>query len=73
VINQIEGAIYSDTSKHITFWNIRQAFDSIPRKGVAEWFMHLDKGGLSFLDTPLYANTSALHSHKDMLKEKTHV
>jgi hypothetical protein len=34
VINQIEGAIYSDkydTSKHITFWDIRRAFDSIPR------------------------------------------
>jgi hypothetical protein len=23
VINKIEGAIHSDTSKHITFWNIR--------------------------------------------------
>jgi hypothetical protein len=32
VINQIERAIHSDTSKHITFWDIRRAFDYIPQK-----------------------------------------
>jgi hypothetical protein len=42
-------------------------------KGVAEWFIELDDGGLSFIDTPLYANTSNLHSHKDMLKGKRHM
>jgi hypothetical protein len=42
-------------------------------KGVAEWFIQLDDGGLSFIDTPLYANTSNLHSHKDMLMEKKHM
>jgi hypothetical protein len=42
-------------------------------KGVAEWFIQLDDGGLSFIDTPLYANTSNLHLHKDMLKEKKHM
>jgi hypothetical protein len=31
VINQIERVIYSDTSKYITFWDIRRAFDYIPR------------------------------------------
>jgi hypothetical protein len=84
MINQIEAAIHSDTSKHITFWDIRRAFDSISRnlqklawmrmgvsKGVAEWFIQLGDGGLSFIDTPLYANTSNLHSHKDMLKGKS--
>jgi hypothetical protein len=39
-------------------------------KGVAEWFIELDDGELSFIDIPLYANACALHSHKDMLKEK---
>jgi hypothetical protein len=42
-------------------------------KGVAEWFIQLDDGGLSFIDTSLYANTCALHSHKDMLKEYKHM
>jgi hypothetical protein len=67
VINQIEGAIHSDaydTSKDITCWDIRRAFDSIPRnfqkiarmcmevsKGVVEWFIELGDGGLSFIDT----------------------
>jgi hypothetical protein len=39
-------------------------------KGVAEWLVELDDGTLSFIDTPLYANTCALHLLKDMLKEK---
>jgi hypothetical protein len=71
---------------HITFWDIRRAFDSSPRnlqklawmrmgvsKGLAEWFIELDDGGLSFIDTPLYVNTSDLHSHEDMLKRKKHM
>jgi hypothetical protein len=37
--------------------------------GVAEWFIELNDGGLPFIDTPLYVNNCALHSHKDMLKE----
>jgi hypothetical protein len=89
VIKQIEGAIhsYTYTSKHITFWDIRRAFNSVSKtlqklawksmgvsmKGVAELVIKLDDGGLSFFDTPLYANTSALHSHKDMLYEKKHM
>jgi hypothetical protein len=36
-------------------------------KKVAEWFIQLDDGGLSFIDTLLYASTSNLHLHKDML------
>ena len=42
-------------------------------KEVAEWFIQLDDGGLTFVDTPLYANTSELHSHKDMLKGEMHM
>jgi hypothetical protein len=83
VINQINGAIHSDTSKHITFWNIRRAFNSISRnlrkltecawECLREWFIQLDDDGLFFINTPLYANTSNLHSHKDMLKRKKHM
>ena len=31
VINEIEGAIHKKTTKNITFWGIKRAFDSIPR------------------------------------------
>jgi len=86
VINQIEGAVKTNTAKHITFWDIRRAFDSIPRnlqmlawmrmgvsKNVAQWFIEQDDGGLSTLDTPLYANNCALHSHTEMLRGKKHM
>jgi hypothetical protein len=82
----IEGAIYADASKHITFWDIRRTFDSISRnlqklawmrmgvyKGVAECFIQLDDGVLSFIDTPLYAKISTLHLHKDTIKGKIHI
>jgi hypothetical protein len=39
-------------------------------KGVAEWLIALKDGGLSFIDTPWYANTCALYSHKDILNGK---
>jgi hypothetical protein len=84
VINQIEGSINFNTSKHITFCDIRRAFDSIPRnlkklawmrmgvsKEVDEWFIQLDDGELSFMDTPLYVSTSNLHLHKDSLRTTT--
>jgi hypothetical protein len=31
VINQIEDSAHTQTTKYITFWNIKRAFDSIPR------------------------------------------
>jgi len=86
VINQIEGANVSKISKHVTFWDIRRAFDSVPRnlqklswmrlgvpKDVAMWFIELDDGGLSFLDTPLFANTKTLRSSSDMLSSDGHM
>jgi hypothetical protein len=42
-------------------------------KRVVEWFIELNNGGLSFFDTLLYANTSALHLYKDMPKEKKYM
>jgi hypothetical protein len=42
-------------------------------KEVVEWFIELGDGRLSFIDTLLYANTSNLHSHKELLKGKKHM
>jgi hypothetical protein len=41
--------------------------------GVAEWLIELDNGKLSFIKTPPYANTYALHSHQNMIMEKRHI
>ena len=73
VLNEIEGANHTKTTKHATFWDIRRAFDSIPRNiqklawvrlgvpmDVAEWFVELDDGGLSFISTPYF------HMNKDL-------
>jgi hypothetical protein len=74
IINQIEDSAHIKSTKHITFWDIKRAFDSIPRnlqklawvrllgvpQDVAEWFVELDDGGLSFISFPLY------HRDKDI-------
>jgi hypothetical protein len=86
VINRIEGAIHTDTATHLTFWDIKRAFDSIPRSfqllawtrmgvsiSTAQWFVQMDDGGLSFLDTPLYAHTQDLHSHTNMHSGRAHM
>jgi hypothetical protein len=54
----------SDTSKdNIMVWNMGVS------KGVVEWFIELDDGGLSLIVTLLYVNTCALHSHQDMVPQ----
>ena len=73
VINEIEGANVKQNSKFVTFWDIKRAFDSIPRylqllawrrlgipEDVAEWFVALDDEGAIFASTPLY------NTHKSM-------
>ena len=86
VINQIEGAQHTrTTTKRITFWDIKRAFDSIPRNlqklawmrlgvplDVAEWFINLDDGGLSFISTPLYHNEKHLKTPEEMQSADTH-
>jgi len=42
-------------------------------KDVAVWFNDLDDGGLSFLDTPLYAQDQKLHSPVEMLRGDCHM
>ena len=73
VLNEIEDANHTKKNKHSTFWDIKRAFDSIPRNiqklawirlgvpmDVAEWFVELDDGGLSFISTPYF------HLHKGL-------
>ena len=85
VINQIEDATHNHKTKHITFWDIRRAFDSIPRNmqklawtrlgvplDVAEWFVDLDDGGLSFISSPLYHRDKNLKTPQEMGQSNTH-
>ena len=85
VINQIEDATHNNKTKHITFWDIRRAFDAIPRNmqklawtrlgvplDVAEWFVDLDDGGLSFISTPLYHRDKNLKTPEEMGFSNTH-
>ena len=65
LLNSIEQAHCEATPTLITFWDMRRAFDSIPRnlqrlawirlgvpENIAEWFVSLDDNGLAFVDTP---------------------
>jgi len=67
LLNTIEGAHTKATPTLITFWDMKRAFDSIPRNlqrlawiwlgvptDVAEWFASLDDGGLAYVDTPFF-------------------
>jgi hypothetical protein len=82
IINEIEDAKHSKKTKALTFWDIKRAFDSIPRNiqrlawvrlgvphDIAEWFVGLDDGGLSFISSPFYHQKKNLRS-PDELKAK---
>ena len=83
--NDIEDARHTKKRKLLTFWDINRAFDSIPRNiqklawirlgvpdDIAEWFVGLDDGGLSFIDTPHYQRTKALRSIKHLKAKPGH-
>jgi len=85
VINQIEDATHTQSTKNITFWGIKRAFDSIPRNlqkfawvrlgvplDVAEWFVDLDDGGLSFISSPLYHRDKNIKTPEQMGASNTH-
>ena len=68
LLNSIEHAHRQNVPTLITFWDIRRAFDSIPRnlqrlawhrlgvpEDVAEWFVSMDDQGTAFVVTPYYA------------------
>lgn len=80
LLNSIEQAHRQSTPTLITFWDIRRAFDSIPRNlqrlawhrlgvptDLAEWFVSLDDNGAAVIDTPYYASHKNLRSSLEML------
>lgn len=85
VLDIIEGAHNNNTPTAITFWDIRRAFDSIPRtlqqlawerlgvpQSIAEWFVKMDDGGLSFLATPHYHTSRSLKTPPVLLRSDGH-
>ena len=85
VLNELEDAQHTKRTKHATFWDIRRAFDSIPRnlqklawvrlgvpKNVAEWFVELDDGGLSFISSPFYHLNKNIHTPEQLHNKNTH-
>jgi len=85
-LSQIEGANIDKETKYLTFWDIRRAFDSIPRtlqklawrrlgvpRDVTDWFVDLDDGGYTFIATPYLDQAQNLHSAKDMLALDQHM
>ena len=86
VINEVEDANHTKTTKHATFWDIRRAFDSIPRNlqrlawtrlgiphDIAEWFVSLDDGGLSFITSPLFLTTRNQKTPADLMENAEHM
>ena len=85
-MNEVEGAYKRQQRKYITFWDIRRAFDSIPRnlqrlawmrlgvpEDVSDWFVNLDNEGSTFIATPLYDQNKKLSTPEEMLKGAPHV
>ena len=85
LINSIEKAHCDGTPTLITFWDIRRAFDSIPRnlqrlawtrlgvpESVAEWFVALDEGGHAFVATPYYATNNNLKTSSEIRRDDSH-
>ena len=85
ITNEIEEANHAKCPKHMTFWDIKRAFDSIPRNvqklawlrlgvplTIAEWFVDLDDGGLSFIDTPHYQQKKSLRPVDDLKARPGH-
>ena len=85
ITNEIEDAQHTNTTKQITFWDIKRAFDSIPRNiqkiawirlgvpdDIAEWFVDLDDGGLSFIDSPYYQTEKKLRSTDELRQKPGH-
>jgi hypothetical protein len=77
VLNHLEEA-GSTTPTHLTFWDIRRAFDSVPkwlqrlawaRLGLAvddlEWFLNLDSSGNVIIRTPYQQDTMTRTNNMD--------
>jgi hypothetical protein len=77
--DKVEQAKTTDSALFAALWDIRAAFDSVPRtliklawsrlglpKDVADWITSLDEGGLTFLATPHVLLNQELHESVDM-------
>ena len=86
VINEIEGANARQETKFVTFWDIRRAFDSVPRylqllawrrlgvpADVADWFVELDTNGSTFISTPLYNTERQISTPEDIRNGVKHM
>ena len=86
VINEIEGANVRKDSKFVTFWDIKRAFDSVPRylqllawrrlgipEDVADWFVGLDEEGSIFASTPLYNTEKKMTTPEEIQKGNQHM
>jgi hypothetical protein len=85
VINEIEHAHHAQVTTYLTFWGVKRAFDSIPRNvqklawtrlgvpvDVAEWFVNLDDGGLSFISSPYYHTNKNIRTPTELKSEAGH-
>ena len=86
VADEIEDAIHNRKTKQATFWDIRRAFDSIPRNlqrlawtrlgvphDVAEWFVSLDDNGLSYIGSPYFASKRHLRTPEELYTNDEHM
>jgi hypothetical protein len=85
LLNSIETAHIHSTPTLVTFWDMKRAFDSIPRNlqrlawnrlgvppDVAEWFVALDDGGQAYVETPHFHLHKNLRSSQDFLSGASH-
>ena len=85
-INKVEKALHLNITTLVNFWDVRRAFDSIPRNlqrvawvrlgvppDVAEWFVQLDDGGLSYIATPHFFQKRKLHTSEQMADNVEHL
>jgi hypothetical protein len=85
IINKVEKALHLIITTLVNFWDVRRAFDSIPRKlqriawvrlgvppDIAEWFVQLDDGGLSYIATPHFFQKRKLRTSGQMSEHAEH-
>ena len=84
LLNKIEHAHQTSAPTMVNFWDMRRAFDSIPRnlqrlawqrlgvpQDTAEWFVSLDEGGQAFVDTPLFKHQRTFRTAADIRRSRT--
>jgi hypothetical protein len=85
LLNSLEQAHRQGTPTIVTFWDIRRAFDSIPRNlqrlawqrlgvptDLAEWFVSLDDQGTAFVTTPYYVANKHIKSSEAIYLNSDH-